>query len=174
MVTTSKKYDICHISGPNLGQRLRDGWLELEEASPDQIQKRLETLDPFMQPHPDDTHQQTQVKVGLRAVKTFLREHKYNVSQAMTFFYQDARAFFKAIAASDDDASDHHYGIMVGFFAGLFFCTRQGMVMVHSLLEKCLHEGLEATKKILQWLQNEELEQTHGLNQKRRGHVQGS
>jgi hypothetical protein len=175
MVTTAQNYDICHISELTPGYRLRDGgWLNVEEdLSTDQVKKRLETLDPFMQPHAEDTHEQSQIKVGLRAAATFLKQHKYNVSEAMTSFYQDARAFLRAMAPSDEEGT-HHYGIVVGFFAGLFFCTRQGMVMVHSLLEKCLHEALETTKKILQWLQNEELEQTQAFSQKRRGHVQGA
>jgi hypothetical protein len=174
MASTAQNYDICHISGPKPGQQLRTGgWVPVEDASADQVKKRLETLDPFMQPQAEDTPQQKQIKVGLRAAKTFLIQHKYNVSEAMTYFFQDARAFFKAMSPDDDGDSPHQYGIIVGFFAGLFFCTRQGMVMVHSLLEKCLHEALETTKKVLAWLQNEELEQTQALSQKRRGHVQG-
>jgi hypothetical protein len=43
-----------------------------------------------------------------------------------------------------------------------------------SLLEQCLYEALEMTKKVLQWLQNEELQQSQAMNQDRRTRFQGA
>jgi len=75
---------------------------------------------------------------------------------------------------SDGDDVTHNYGIIVGFFAGLFFCTRQGVAWGRSLLEQCLYEALEMTKKVLQWLQNEELQQSQAMTQGPRTRFQGA
>ncbi|MFM7631725.1 MAG: hypothetical protein ACKO43_08005 [Alphaproteobacteria bacterium] len=120
-----------------------------------------------------DTPAQVQIKVGLKTAVAFLEQCQGNVSEAMTSLFQDVRAFFRAMLPSDNDDLTHNYGIVVGFFAGLFFCTRQGVAWGRSLLEQCLHEALEMTKKVLQWLQNEEL-QSQALTQDGRTRFQGA
>jgi len=121
-----------------------------------------------------DTPAQVQIKVGLKTAVAFLEQCQGNVSEAMTSFFQDVRAFFRAMLPSDNDDLTHNYGIVVGFFAGLFFCTRQGVVWGRSLLEQCLHEALEMTKKVLQWLQNQELQKSQALTEGPRTRFQGA
>jgi hypothetical protein len=134
----------------------------------------VDALGDYMKPQQGDTPAQVQIKVGLQTAVAFLKQFNEDVSEAMTSFFQDVRAFFRAMMPSDGEDVTHHYGIIVGFFAGLFFCTRQGVAFGRSLLEQCLLEALEMTKKVLAWLQNEELQQSQALNQERRTRFQGA
>jgi hypothetical protein len=159
----------CH---PTDDQRLRDGWRMPVGGSV--VKGAVEALTPHMNIQQGDSPAQLQIKVGLKTAVAFLDQCQGNVSDAMTSFFQDVRAFFRAMMPSDGDDVTHNYGIIVGFFAGLFFCTRQGVAFTRSLLETCLHEALEMTKKVLQWLQNEELQQSQAMNQDRRTRFQGA
>jgi hypothetical protein len=170
MATLAKKQDGAY--GPIPNQQLRQGWTM--PVGDTVFPESVEALTPFMTPQPGDTPAQVQIKVGLKTAVTFLDQCQGNVSEAMTSFFQDVRAFFRAMMPSENDDLTHNYGIVVGFFAGLFFCTRQGVAWGRSLLEQCLHEALEMTKKVLQWLQNEELQQSQAMSQDRRTRFQGA
>lgn len=154
------------------GNRLRDDFkkMPVDDAV---VAGAVKVLVGYTNAQQGDTPAQVQIKVGLKTAVAFLEQCQGNVSEAMTSFFQDVRAFFRAMLPSDNDDLTHNYGIVVGFFAGLFFCTRQGVAWGRSLLEQCLHEALEMTKKVLQWLQNEEL-QSQALTQDRRTRFQGA
>jgi hypothetical protein len=170
MATLAKKQNVAY--GPIPDQQLRQGWpMPVGDAV---VSGAVEALGDYMKTQQGDTPPQVQIKVGLKTAVAFLDQCQGNVSDAMTSFFQDVRAFFRAMMPSDGDDVTHNYGIIVGFFAGLFFCTRQGVAWGRSLLEQCLHEALEMTKKVLQWLQNEELQQSQAMNQDRRTRFQGA
>ena len=157
---------------PRPDQQLRQGWpMPVGDAV---IKGAVKALDDYTSAQQGDTPAQVQIRVGLKTAVAFLDQCQGNVSEAMTSFFQDVRAFFRAMMPSENDDLTHNYGIVVGFFAGLFFCTRQGVAWGRSLLEQCLHEALEITKKVLQWLQNEELQQSQAMNQDRRTRFQGA
>ena len=157
---------------PTGDQRLRHGWRMPVGGSV--VKGAVEALTPYMNIQQGDTPPQVQIKVGLQTAVDFLKQCNGNVSDAMTSFFQDVRAFFRAMMPSEAEDITQNYGIIVGFFAGLFFCTRQGVAFARSLLETCLHEALEMTKKVLAWLQNEELQQSQAMNQDRRTRFQGA
>ena len=142
-------------------------------VGPEMFPDAVGLLGMFMSPQAGDTPAQVQIKVGLKTAVMFLEQHGGKVAEAMDAFFQDVRGFFRAMMPSEADDFTHNYGIIVGFFAGLFFCTRQGVTWGRSFMEQCLYEALEMTKKILQWLQNEELEHSQAMSQDRRTRTQG-
>lgn len=170
MATLAKNRNVPY--GPVPDQQLRQGWsMPVGDAV---VSAAVDALSDYTNTTQGDTPAQVQIKVGLKTAVAFLDQCQGNVSEAMTSFFQDVRAFFRAMMPSDNDDLSHNYGIVVGFFAGLFFCTRQGVAWGRSLLEQCLHEALEMTKKVLQWLQNEELQQSQAMTQGPRTRFQGA
>jgi hypothetical protein len=114
MATLAKKRDGAY--GPIPDQRLRQGWTM--PVGDTVFPESLEALTPFMTPQPDDTPAQVQIKVGLKTAVAFLDQCQGNVSEAMTSFFQDVRAFFRAMMPSEASWWD--------FSRGCFFAPVRG------------------------------------------------
>ena len=160
MQSTAQKIDFNPI-------RLRDSeWLEdlIPPTAINIVQDRIGELKQYLNENNFLNDAQTHIKIGLQSAIAFVNDNGCDLKKSVNAFVVDARAFFKMLLGEEHLKNPQSFGIAIGFFAGLLFFSRAVFNSIADLLERCLYDALELTKKILQWLQNEEVQHCNIIN----------